>query len=146
MATPTPSRFTAKIPAYGVLAIPTFFFLLPCLILKVSSLCGLTFSRFGVGLFRRRNANLFAARLILLSSQRMIHAINAASKLCADIRTTLRSCGLQPPAFAQLARRGETPLRCILPRCRKRHVETLPVSTPSGLRRPVAYPSWAVCP
>jgi hypothetical protein len=76
---------------------------------KVSSLCGLTFWRFGVQPFRCRNANLFAPCLILRFSREMISAFNAASKLCADIRTTLRSCGFQPPAFAQLAR-GEPPL------------------------------------
>lgn len=76
---------------------------------KVSSLCGLTFWRFGVQPFRCRNANLFAPCLILRFSREMISAFNAASKLCADIRTTLRSGGFQPPAFAQLGK-GGTPV------------------------------------
>lgn len=114
---------------------------------KVGPHSGLTFSRFGVGLFRRRNANLFAAPLILLFSQPMIHAINAASKLCA-----VRPRHAQVRRLSAVCLRSSTwqgggnPLRCILPRCRKRHAETVPVSAPFGLRGATAFYSWAVRP
>jgi hypothetical protein len=108
----TPVRRTVPIPTNNNASNsprPYSSFLLPRPVLKASQQSGLAFQRFGVRLFRRRNANLFAAPLILRFSQQMISAINAASKLCADIRTTLRSGGFQPPAFAQLGK-GGTPV------------------------------------
>jgi len=111
---------------------------------KVSPQSGMTFSRFGVGLFRRRNANLFAARLILLFSQPMIHAINAASKLCASMTRHAQVMRLSAACLRSTCKEGETPSVASFPDAAKRHVETLPVSTPSGLRRPVACPSCAV--
>jgi hypothetical protein len=113
---------------------------------KVSPLYGLTFFRFGNGIFRDRNANLFAAHLILRFSQRMGHAINAGSKLCAEVP---RHAQVMRPLAACLRSTWQgrgSPFRCILPRCRERHVETLPVSTPSGFRRRASIPSYAVRP
>ena len=104
------------------------------------------FLRCGPGLFRRRNANLFAASLILRFSQTMNHAINAASKLCASMTRHAQVMRLSAACLRSTWQGGGNPLRCILPRCRTRHAETLPVSTPSGWRRPAACPSCAVRP
>jgi hypothetical protein len=113
---------------------------------KVSPLYGLTFFRFGNGIFRDRNANLFAARLILRFSQRMDRAINAGSKLCAEVPRHAQVMRPLAACLRSTSKEGETPSVGSFPLCRKRHVETLPVSTPSGFRRPASLPSCAVRP
>ena len=95
---------------------------------------------------RGRNRKQLAARLILMCSSNMILASIAASKLCADKPRHAQVMRLSAACLRSTWQGGGHPLRCILPRCRKRHVETLPVSTPSGLRRPAAFPAWAVRP
>lgn len=113
----------------------------PSFLLPALSQCFVT------GLFRSWNAILFALRLILRFISRMIPAINADSKLCAcatrhtsgrrlsaaRLRSTWQEEGKALPV-------ASPPLR------RKRRAETLPVSTPSGLRVVAALGSWAVRP
>ena len=99
------------------------------------------------GLFRARNTNSVAADLILRFSRRMILSINAPSKLCAVRPRHAQVMRLSAACLRSSTwQGGGNPLRCILPLCRRRHAETLPVSTPSVLRGVAAFRSWAVRP
>jgi hypothetical protein len=123
-------------------------FLLPCWKLRDTARCALSrlFLCFARGLFRARNTNLFAGCLILRFSRRMIRAIRAASKLCADKPRHAQVKRLSAVCLRSTWQGGGHPLRCILPLCRKRPAETLPVSTPSGVSHAAAFHSWAVRP
>ncbi len=98
--------------------------------------------RFARGTLQKR----IAAFLILRFTRRMIRALIAGSKLCAD-----------KPRHTQVRRLSAACLRSTWqeegqalpvaspPVCRTRHVKTLPVSTPSGLRG-AASRSWRLRP
>src|SRR5271163_4080021 len=102
---------------------------------NASPLCVLTFSGCDSEILRYRNVNLFAWRLILRFSRNMVRADKSGSKLCADnprhtpvrrlsaacLRSTWQEEGFALPVASP-------------PICRERHAETVPVSTPSGLR------------
>jgi hypothetical protein len=114
-------------------ALPLFFFLSPTSSGKVAPLFGVAFSHCTSGTIRRCNAILFAARRVLRFSLRMIRVSQPVSKLCAD---KPRHTSVRWPRAISLRstwQGGGNPLRCILPLCRKRHAETLPVSVPSGV-------------
>lgn len=135
---------THCIPANGVRPTPALSFLLPR-----KSWCGkqqrppFRFPpRSVTGIFRIHNANLFAANQILDSSPGMIPAFIGDSKLFADYPRHIQARWLSAIGLHSTWQGGGNPLRCILPQCRKRHVETLPVSTPSGLRGAAAFPAW----
>jgi len=97
------------------------------------------------GLILRRNANSVARRLILRFSRRMVVAINAVSKLSADNPQHAQFSRLIADCLRSTWQGGGDPLRCILPQCRGRHAETLPVSTPSGMIMRPLYRAWWVC-
>jgi hypothetical protein len=124
----------------------TFSFLPPLVKLRAtasSAVARLT-SCCAPGLFRERNANLFAANHILDSTRRMVDAINGSSKLCADKPRHATGHRLSADDVAQLGKGGDPPLH---PLCRlRRHAETVPVSAPSVLRAPVAHIHGAVHP
>jgi len=114
---------------------------------KGSPRSGLTFAQFGFGLFRSRNTKILAALVILRFIRRMETADNAESKLCALItRHTqdrrITSACLRPTwqEEGQALSVASSPVR------RKRRVETVPVSTPFGIRRGGASRSWRLRP
>lgn len=118
----------------SVCILPHFLFLLPRPAKADAPMFGATHPHCTAGTFRQRNAISFAARLILRFIRRMIPAVKSVSKLCADKPRHVPVS--QPSVFCRHStwQGGGDPLRCILPLCRKRHPETLPVSIPSGLR------------
>jgi hypothetical protein len=140
----------SRIPSFATYLIPETSpcFLLPCWKLRDTARCAV--SRpcmcFACGLFRARNTNLFAGCLILRFSRRMIRAIKAASKLCADKPRHAQVKRLSAVCLRSTWQGGGYPLRCILPLCRTRPAETLPVSAPLGLCGAAAFRSWAVRP
>jgi hypothetical protein len=89
---------------------------------------------------------LFAACLILRFCRRMIRVDKAGSKLCADKPRHAQVKRLSAACLRSTWQGGGDPLRCILPLCRTRPLETLPVSRPSGWRYAAAFRSWAVRP
>jgi len=123
-----------------------FLFLLPTFLLKAGSRSGSAFSRFEIGLFRRRNTKSFAMHLILGFIRDMIQAVKTDSKLCACATRHTQDTRLSALCLRSTWQGGGFPLRCILPRCRKRRAETLPVSTPSGSRRTIVFRPWEVLP
>ncbi len=127
-------------------ALPHFLFLLPSPVRIVAPDFGAAFSYCVAGTFRQRNAISFAARLILRFIRHMIRADKTHSKLFAD---NPRHVSVRKPSVFCLHstwQGGGDPLRCILPLCRTRHVETLPVSIPSGFRVFSLLCSWMVRP
>ena len=133
---------------YGALTIAISFFLLPRERWrgKAHGALPLLFLCFAPGLFRARNTKSVAADLILRFSRRMIRADKPGSKLCADKPRHAQVMRLSAACLRSTWQGGGNPLRCILPLCRRRHVKTLPVSTPSALRSAAAFRSWAVRP
>jgi hypothetical protein len=114
---------------------------------KVSPFYGLTFFRSGNGIFRDRNTTVCAARLILRFSQRMDHAINDGSKLCAEVPRHATENFLSEISMAQLGKgQGFAPPRCIPSPVPQAAAETVPVSAPSARCAVVAFAAWAVCP
>jgi len=122
--------------------------------------CG--FRYFVAGLFRIRNAKLFAANQNLDSTRRMIPAINGGSKLCACATRHASENFLTEISAAQLGKgRCFAPPRCI-PSCVPQAApvfaevktlrlcldtpETVPVSTPFDLHRVVRFRSSEIRP
>jgi len=108
---------------------------------------GLTLACCDVGSFRCRNVKRLAARLILRFSGRMIRGDNAGSKLCAEVPRHAQVRRLST-ACRRSTSQGEGQALPVAspPLCRKRHVETVPVSTPFGFRRAVRLRSWRLRP
>jgi hypothetical protein len=114
---------------------------------NASPLCGLTRSSCDGEIFRRRNVNLFALRLILRFSRKMIRADKSGSKLCADnprhaqgrrpsaarLRSTWQGAGFALPV-------ASPPVYCV------RRAETLPFSAPLDFRARFASRSRVVHP
>jgi hypothetical protein len=98
-------------------------------------------------LLRCRNVNLFALSLILRFTRRMTPAVKSGSKLCAD---NPRHTQVRQPSAACLRSTWQEEGRALPvaspPVCRTRHAETVPVSTPSGLRAASGSRSWVVHP
>jgi hypothetical protein len=97
------------------------------------------------GLFRERNTNLFAPRVILGFIPRMNSCVTADSKLCALLARHAPDNFLAEIAAAQLGKEGETPSVASFPRppeAAPGKSETVPVFAPSELRRdkPVSAP------
>jgi hypothetical protein len=110
------SNFTTqRIAAHAVIGFPVTnasFFLLPLLKWKGHACCArpcfACAFRYRIIPIARSEKSI-ALRLKFRFILGMIGADTTDSKLCADIRTTLRSGGFQPPAFAQLGK-GGTPV------------------------------------
>jgi hypothetical protein len=131
--------------AHGALAATALLFLLPRQNRrsKPHRIRPRSFLRFGFGIFRIRNANLFAANQILDSTRRMVDALIGGSKLCAC--ATRHATGKLPSAFsvAQLGKgRAFGPPRCIPSHVPQAAADTVPVSAPFGSIRVVAFRAW----
>ena len=99
------------------------------------------------GLFRNRNTNLFALRLILGFSPRMNSCVTADSKLCAVRPHHAAANFLTEIATAQLGKgQGFAPPRCIPSCVPQAAAETMPVSAPSARCAVAAFRSWMVRP
>ena len=134
--------------ARGPLATPAFSFLLPREQRRSVAHRGLfrLFSYFVVGIFRIRNANLFAANQILDSSRGMIAAIKSVSKLFADYPRHTQVRRISSACLRSTWEGGQAP-RSIPPRRKRRDTpETVPVSAPFGLGRAAAFRSWEMHP
>jgi len=146
-------RHTERVALYAereAFAITAFLFLLPRARRRSGAhrLLFCVFLYFVVGIFRIRNANLFAANQILDFISGMIAAISGDSKLCALLTRHATENFLAEISAAQLGKgRGFAPPRCIpsvMPqaaraftdakplRLRRPEPETVPVSAPFG--------------
>lgn len=145
-ATGTPSHLLSYCPTTALSAHDTISRLcaFPCHVAgsaKASPRSGLTFARVGCKSFRSRIVKPLAANRGSRFTRRMETADNAESKLCALITRHTQVRRLTPPAFAPTWKGGNPHF---IPLCRfGRHVETVPVSTPFGLRGVVAPSSCA---
>lgn len=91
--------------------------------------------------------NPLAANLILAVSSGMGKADSAVSKLCADKPRHIQVRRLSAACLhSTWQEEGQTLPVASSPVCRKRHVETVPVSTPFGLRAAVVSRPWTVRP
>jgi hypothetical protein len=89
---------------------------------------------------------LFAANQSFDSSLKMVRAIKAASKLCAEVPRHATMYQLSAGAVAQLGKgQGFAPPRCIPSSVPQGAAETVPVSTPFGICAG-AFRLWAVRP
>jgi len=136
--------------ARAVFATIVPFFLLPGANFppRRTSYPGKAFSRhYADGIFRIRNANVFAANQIFDSIAAMVEAINSDSKLCAcDTRHATENFRSEISA-AQLGKgQGFAPPRCIPSQVPQAATETVPVSAPFGQPGVVAFRSWEVRP
>jgi hypothetical protein len=122
------------------------FFLLPGAKTKFHSQCSHHLCSFTCGIFQQRNVNLFAPEDEFRFSLGMVTAIKADSKLCADKPRHAQVTRLSAVCLRSTWQGGGRPLHCILPLCRRRPAETLPVSTPSGSCAAAAFWSWEVRP
>jgi hypothetical protein len=87
------------------------------------------------------------ARFVILGFiLKMIRAIIADSKLCAEVPRHATGSRLSAGSVAQLGKEGETPSVASFPVPRYAAPETVPVSVPSGRRGFAASASWSVCP
>jgi hypothetical protein len=124
-------------------------FLLPCGMSRDPAQCAVSHLSICcvTGLFRSRNTNLFVVHLILGFNHRMSGADNFASKLCADKPRHAQVRRLSAVCLRSTWQEEGSALPVASPPCRRmRRMETLPVSTPSGLCAANAFCSWAVRP
>jgi hypothetical protein len=142
-----------RVPAYGEQGVPDLAFssfLLPTSNLKCRAQCArhCIVHAYCIRIVPPAKCGKFLAmRLILRFIRRMIRADRRGSKLCACATRHTQAMRLSAACLRSTWQEEGFALPVASPpRCRKRQVETRPVSTPSGLCGAAAFRSWAVRP